>query len=497
MKRFLIISISLTFLVLTVGIKRIYSENIVVSKDGAKFFKTDKTAGIPRLGKLGHNSIWIDINSDGCLDLFASITDHRKPPFNFLYINKCDGTFELHSNSGINTDGALIISSSAGDYDNDGLVDLILGTNSYYSVPKLYKNIGENHLLEVSDLANLTVQSIARSVSFVDFDADGFLDLFQLAGRRVFLYKNDGNGIFDDVTFDTSLPLDTKRTSSALWFDYNSDMLPDLLILGRGHNTLFRNEGKGVFTDVSIESRIRGKSKWRSQSACAGDIDNDGDLDVFVVNIASKRNALYINNSDGSFSDITGKSRIRGVGDGRTCSMIDYNSDGLLDIFTTNHINPSRLYRNLGNLKFYELAHKLNVSTPVDAFSSTWGDYNGDAVLDFFVNGHFGNAIFEGFNTNNSVIIELVGDGNNTNTSAIGSRTELKTDSKTQTRYVIGSKGCCENDMLPLHFGLGKEKKFELTVTWTSGNICRLNDLNAAEKRFYKVLEKGCKLFSY
>ena len=489
------IIISLCIIIYSLSL-RAYSESIPINKDGAKFFNTDKSAGIPRLGKLGHNAIWIDVDSDGCQDLFASITDHRSPPFNFLYKNKCDGSFELHGNSGIKTDGALIISSSAGDYDNDGLVDLVLGTNSYYSALKLYKNIG-GHFIESSNLANLNVQSIARTVSFVDFDADGFLDLFQLAGKRVFLYKNDGNGIFDDVTFDSNLPTDSRNTRSALWFDYNADMLADLLILGKGHNTLFRNEGKGVFTDVSVESRLRGKKKWRSQAACAGDIDNDGDLDVFVVNIASKRNALYINNSDGSFSDITDKARIRGIGDGRTCSMIDYNSDGFLDIFTTNHINPTRLYRNLGNRKFYEVAHKHNVSTPIDAFTSTWGDYNGDAILDFFVNGHFGNAIFEGFNTNNSVIIELVGDGKHTNTSAIGSRAKLKTKSRTQTRYVIGGKGCCENDMLPLHFGLGEEKKFELIVTWTSGNICRFNNLNAGEKRFYKVLEKGCEVSSY
>ena len=118
--------------------------------------------------------------------------------------------------------------------------------------------------------------------------------------------------------------------------------------------------------------------------------------------------------------------------------------------------------------------------------------------MDVFLNGHMGHALYEGTATNNSVIIELKGDGVNTNTSAIGSTVELKLGTGlTQTKTVLGGRGCCENDMLPLHFGLGSEDQFDIKVSWTSGKTCAFNNLNAEDKQFYKVFEKGCSLTSY
>ncbi len=187
-----------------------------------------------------------------------------------------------------------------------------------------------------------------------------------------------------------------------------------------------------------------------------------------------------------------------GDGDGRTCSIIDYNADGLNDIYTTNHIRPSRLYKNLGSNKFKDVAFKTGIHEPLDAFTVSWGDYNGDSVLDLILNGHYRHALYKGSTQNRSVIIQLIGDAVNTNTSAIGSVAELFLDTGIrQTKTVSGGRGCCEHDMLPLHFGLGKEKAFALTVTWTNGAKCNFNNLSAEENKFYKVYQKGCRMDSY
>jgi len=463
----------------------------------ALFIKSDEKAGIHSLGYLGHNATWVDFNSDGCLDLFASNT-YRRPPNLFVFQNNCDGTFELlNKNTGIYKDKYLIISSSAGDVDNDGLVDIVLGTNSFYGSPILYRNIGEFNFINSNEYSNLNLQSIAKSIIFVDYDLDGYLDIFQSSFTRVFLYNNDNRGFFEELSEKSGLPVDVKSLNTGHWFDYNNDNYPDLFLNLEGFNMLYENNHDGTFHDVSYQSGIMGSNEWDSVAACSGDIDNDGDMDLFVVNISSKRNALYINNGNGTFTDVTEESGISGVGDGRTCSIIDYNSDGLSDIFTTNHIRLSRLYKNLGNNRFKDVAYQTGIHEPVDAFSATWGDYNGDAVLDLFLNGHLGYALYEGSTINNSIIIEIIGDGIDTNTSAIGSRVHLNTDNLIQVKEVSGGKGCCESDMLPLHFGLGKETQFNMVVNWTSGKSCKFENQNADDKKYYKIWEEGCKIFSY
>ena len=185
------------------------------------------------------------------------------------------------------------------------------------------------------------------------------------------------------------------------------------------------------------------------------------------------------------------------MGDGRTCSFVDYNSDGLIDLFSTNHINPNKMFHNLDNQRFIDRARSLNIQEPMDIFSATWGDYNGDAILDVFLNGHLGTALYQGFNINNSILVELSGDGSNTNTSAIGSHVRVETGNRNQVRVVSGGKGCCENDMLGLHFGLGQENEFAMTVTWTNKSVCNYSNLNAGEKRFYKVYQQNCHIDSY
>lgn len=452
-------------------------------------------SGISSTGYLGHSALWADFDNDSCLDLFATNTNMRKPPRTYLYRNLCNGKFQnIVKNSGI-SDFFMFRSSSAADYDNDGNLDLVLGGIDVYGLPTLYQNIGENNFIDVTELANIDGVGYVGNIIWADYNLDGYIDLVQV-GSFIYLYKNLGNGTFNEVSFDSGL-FEFSKTNSSIWIDYNNDSYPDLFLANKGYNALFHNNGDGTFTNVTFEANLHGKKEWKTVAACTGDYNNDGYFDLYLVNLSSDGKALYKNNGDGTFTDVTGNSGTADVGDGRTCSFIDYNSDGLMDIFTTNHIKPSKLFKNNGDGTFTNMSFTLGIDRPIDAFSATWGDFNGDAMLDVFLNGHIGIALYEGFNLNNSVVIELVGDGINTNTSAIGSRVDLTTDNINQTKEVSGGKGCCEQDMLPLHFGLGKETQFNMVVNWTSGKSCKFENQNADDKKYYKIWEEGCKIFSY
>ena len=459
------------------------------------FSKVHLKKGLDFTGYLGQTASWGDFNNDGCLDLFISNTDINDHPATYLFKNLCNGKFvELNSSIGI-SDKWPIRSSAWADYDNDGYIDLVLGGIDVYMKPFLYNNQDGIIFDERSTFAGLSEEGVGKSFIWIDYNLDGLVDLFETSyGLR--LYKNLGKDGFKEVSFDSGIAGFGKGANSSIWLDYNNDSYPDLLILRRGTNVLLKNNGDETFSDVTEQAKVKGNKRWRSVASCTGDFNNDGFFDIYVVNIGSSRNSLYRNNGDGTFTDITYDSATADVGDGRTCSFVDFDSDGLVDIFTTNHVNPSKMFRNLGNEMFKDVAKSLGIHVPIDVFSAAWGDFNGDAVLDVFLNGHIGQALYRGFNINNSFTVELIGDGINTNTSAIGSRVIVKSGSTDQVKEVSGGKGCCEQDMLPLHFGLGKESAFEMAVKWTSGKTCTYNNLNVEDARIYKIWEKDCVVFS-
>jgi len=471
------------------------TEDIETYDQFVGFTNITNKSGIFTNRPMGHGAHNADFDNDGCLDIFVTNTNFLKPPRTYLFANDCNMNFtNLQEASGI-TDFFLIRTSSSADLNNDGLIDLIIGDIDFLSRPYLYLNLGQFTFLEISEIDNIEAEGSTRNLIWVDYDRDGLIDIFQ-ANSIPYLYKNNGNLSFDLVSIEAGLA-SYVRIRSSLFFDINNDQYADLFLAIDGFNKLHINNGDGTFTDISAQSGLKGDKDWETVAACSGDYNNDGYFDIYIVNIGSERNALFKNNGDNTFTDVTEDAGTQDVGDGRTCSFVDYNSDGLIDIFSTNHVNPNRLYKNLGNAKFKNKALELGIEFPFDIFSATWGDYNGDGIMDVFLNGHIGLALYEGFNLNNSVVIELVGDGINTNTSAIGSRVEVKTESKHQIREVLGGKGCCEQDMLPLHFGLGKETRFDMIIHWTNGEKCEFKDLDIHNALFYKVKQENCDVFSY
>lgn len=454
--------------------------------------------GIGDIGGLGQTAAWGDFNGDGRQDLIVSNTDFSTPNV-FLFRNNGNSFLDVTVQSGIFD--LPLRSATWADFDNDGLLDLVVGTIMLGAPPILYKNMGGGVFVDVSEEAGITEEGgIIEHTMWTDYDGDGLIDLFQANAGVSFLYQNQGDGTFSEVSDQSGLG-DFFITNSAIWFDYNNDGFPDLFLANDGLNTLYRNNGNGTFTNITVGAGVGGDPGWDSVAACVGDYNNDGFFDLYVVNIFDNvpvRNALYRNNGNGTFTDVTLQTGTEDVGDGRTCAWVDFDGDGRLDLFTTNHLNPTKFFRNLGNGEFDDVAAQVGLDTPIDVFAAPWGDYNNDGFIDVFLNGHLGEALMENSGTvNNFLVIELVGDGVFTNTSAIGSRVEVSTSSRSQIREVSGGRGCCEQDMLPLHFGVGSEGKVDIRVEWTSGAACVFNNVDVQGGRRFVISEEGCDFLQF
>jgi hypothetical protein len=329
----------------------------------------------------GHNGIAVgDYNGDGLEDLYVCQPSGLP---NRLYRNNGDGTFDDVSAAA----GVDVLDSSTmalfGDLDNDGDQDLIVIAGSRVL---LFVNDPQGrfaaHPKPGFALSGATLTAAALS----DFDRDGDLDLYVCAydfwtpgttydaptpyydatnGPPNFLYRNRGDGSFEDVTATSGMGQNNNRFSfAASWADYDKDGWPDLYVANDfGRNNLYRNNGDGTFTDVAAKAGVEDLAA--GMSVAWGDYDGDGWLDLYVSNMWSsagqrltfnpafaqvasdqqvraafqrqaRGNSLFRNNGDGTFRDVTIEA---GVEFGRwawSSGFFDYDNDGRLDVFVTN-----------------------------------------------------------------------------------------------------------------------------------------------------------------
>ena len=232
------------------------------------------------------------------------------------------------------------------DYDNDGFYDLFIPDGV---ASRLFHNMGDGHFEDVTAKAGLSGLDGVSVAVFADYDNDGFKDVFvSRTFRHNQLFHNNGNGTFTDVTSRSGIAEDC-CTTVASWGDYDNDGLLDLYV-GRyldprlaipttfyarngESNTLYRNNGNGTFTDVTAKAGVG--DRGLCLGSVFGDYDDDGYLDLYVVNDFGRK-TLYHNNRNGTFTDVTVKSGTLAYGAGMSASMADYDNDGRLDIYCTN-----------------------------------------------------------------------------------------------------------------------------------------------------------------
>ncbi|MGD0114311.1 MAG: carboxypeptidase regulatory-like domain-containing protein, partial [Armatimonadota bacterium] len=252
---------------------------------------------------------WGDYDGDGYPDLLVAgataATGVPVPHGPLLYHNNHDLTFaEAGQTLNLPADAIEEDGVAWGDYNNDGNLDLLLGSGAGY--PLLYRR-DPGQFVEVGDTAGFHVSfSAGRGVTWCDYNGDGLLDAFcsNIFGPG-YLMKNNGDGTFTEVSAASGLtPCDAAQSAS--WGDYNNDGHPSLVIARMGKPTLlFRNNGDGTFTDVSNASGV--SAAVDAFSAVWGDYDNDGWLDLYItsgnyINPQLRRDALFHNNHDGTFT---------------------------------------------------------------------------------------------------------------------------------------------------------------------------------------------------
>ncbi|MCP4568280.1 MAG: S8 family serine peptidase, partial [FCB group bacterium] len=227
-------------------------------------------------------------------------------------------------------------------------------------------------------------------VAWGDFDDDGDEDVYLTCNGPNKLVRNEGGGVFLDLT---NPPLgDASLSKGAAWGDYDNDGDLDLYLCNEGvSNKLFRNNGMALFSDVTTSPL---DDAGMSQHGIWGDYDNDGDIDLYVVNYASA-NKLLRNDGGGSFTDVSA-APLNDAGSGGGAAWGDYDNDGDLDLYLVNfYSEPNRLYRNDGGGSFTD----VTVSPLDDAnegVACAWGDYDNDGFLDLFLtNNGQANKLFD------------------------------------------------------------------------------------------------------
>ncbi|HEX4278198.1 MAG TPA: FG-GAP-like repeat-containing protein [Bryobacteraceae bacterium] len=475
-------------------IKAGFATPTVKFEDIAARIGLDKTSG-------GRGSAIFDYDNDGYLDILIGAAYGGTN----LYHNNGDGTFtDVSIDSGldisVNTFGTV-----AGDYDNDGFTDLYLTRQGFYvGEGQLFRNNGDGTFTDVTEAAGLKdVWGPAFTASWIDYDNDGFLDLFvanNLGGlfeRKTpnRLFHNNGDGTFTDITgkagIDTIWP-----TIGGAWGDYDNDGFMDLFLSnGLGRSQLFHNNGDGTFTDVSERAGVT--AMGFGSPAFWWDYDNDGWMDIgqFIWSdhddvIHTLRTGdgppngqpmrVYRNNRDGTFTQVNREIGLTGCWGTMSGSFGDFNNDGYMDLVLGNgspkldRLDPLVLLESDGR-KFRNTTFAAGLPFTGKSHGANLGDLFGDGRLSVIV---AAGGAYPGDLLTTSVYCPTTLPGNylnvrlvgvKSNRSAIGARVVLSAGGQKQTREVTGGSnfGCMP---LEQHFGLGTLDKMEaLEVRWPSG----------------------------
>ena len=491
---------------------------------------------------------FIDYDNDGDIDIYVVTEYHGEGQGNRLFENQGDRMFvDVAELRGVDNDNALGRGASWGDYDNDGDMDLAISnlppTDRSTHIPTtLYKNLlketGEPNFQNVTREAQLFrkgnendleiggIGNTGAGIAWADYDNDGDLDLYwKCADFDVenALFRNNGDGTFTDVTEETGtgvleFVLEANSQGAPSWTDVNHDGYVDLLVTNEGDKKiLFLNDQEGSFKNITSSFRppsgVVFLNPGNANGACIGDIDNDGDMDVFLPT-SDQANRLYISllkdTGQLSYKDITLTSGVSNKSGARGCAMGDFDNDGLIDIYVNNGgladtlindvidipifvqfyiaIEPdvNKLFRNNGDLTFSDLAWRSRASGYGVGSGVGTADLDEDGFLDiFFTNRTFYTGgeqitksdrnylLFNRGNRNNWLTVNLVGEESNTN--GYGAKVTLASDDLTQYREATSAHGYNSGNDPRMHFGLGKKSSVDfIEVIWPSGKKTKL-----------------------
>jgi hypothetical protein len=462
-----------------------------------------------------------------------------------LYRNNRDGTFtDATARAGLDAVG-WASSVCAGDYDNDGWIDLFV---TYFGRNVLYRNRGDGRFDDVTEASGLasSLDRWGSGCTFIDTDRDGRLDLFVANYLRFdlqrapepgagpncvwkgipvncgpkglptdtnLLYRNEGNGKFTNVSERSGIAGVTGRYSmTAIAADLTGDEWPDIYVASDSTAAiLYRNNRDGTFTDVAVESGAAYSEHGSPQAGmgvAVGDYNNDGLLDIAKTHFADDIPALYRNLGKGMFEDsavaagLHVQNRYVQWGTG----LCDFDNDGFADLFAvTGHVypeiersleqyphrGPRLLFRNTG-VRFEDVtaASGAAVTTPHSSRGAAFGDVDNDGDVDVLImNMNEPPSLLRNDYRGGNAWIDVVLEGRDSNRSAIGATVVVTAGGTRQARALTSQSSYYSHDALRLHFGLGDASKAdEITVRWPSGRVQRERDLGA--RRTITIVER-------
>jgi VCBS repeat protein len=346
---------------------------------------------IEDLSKLSMDAASADFDMDGDLDIL--IANEHKP--NIYLVNDGTGHFinmSVEKIPQVNHDSEDI---GIADFDRDGDLDIIVVSEDD-KTNELYLNNGDGSFADASE--RLPVTGTSNAVLILDVNVDGHLDIIIGNNGQNRILINDGNAQFIDETYQR-LEAMNDVTQSLVAGDINSNGFIDLVFANEGNNRILINNGRGVFVDESATRMEYRKALEESREVDLGDIDGDGDLDIFFGNVAAfvenadNQNRLLINDGSGHFTDVT-ESRLPKDNDRSFGGVFhDIDSDGDLDIITGN-VNggqfggstPFRVYLNDGKGKFIAGTKEvLPTSATGRGFDMEFADFNNDGTPDIYL----------------------------------------------------------------------------------------------------------------